>query len=155
MTEPILKSAPLLPPTAAFAAGIAAASWWPVPPVALLGAGAGVLLPALLVARRMPQVALALVLAGATLLGALRAATPPLPDDHIARRPPATSVTVEARLDQEPVRWAPDRTRLLLEVLAVQAGLERLPASGRVQLTVYGEIATPLGELCRPSLSAW
>ncbi|HEY7041413.1 MAG TPA: DNA internalization-related competence protein ComEC/Rec2 [Methylomirabilota bacterium] len=146
MTEPILKAAPLLPPTAAFAAGIAAASWSPAPPAALLVAGAIVLLAALLGARRMPRAALVLVLAGAGLLGALRATPPPVPDDHIARRSPTTSVTVEARIDQEPVRWAPDRTRLLLEVLAVHAGPERLPASGRVQLTVYGEIPTPLGE---------
>jgi competence protein ComEC len=140
-----LKAAPLLPPGAAFAAGIAAAPWLPAP--AVLFAGAAFLLPgALLVSRRLPRVALAFVLAGAALLGALRAAPRALPDDHIARRPLATSAMVEARLAQEPVRWAPDRTRLLLDVLAVHAGPERQPASGRVQLTVYGELSTPLGE---------
>jgi competence protein ComEC len=145
VSERWLEAAPLLPPGAAFAAGIAAAPWLPAPAVLFAGA-AGLLPAALLVSRRLPRVALALVLAGATLLGALRAAPPALPDDHIARRSLATSVIVEARLAQEPVRWAPGRTRLLLDVLAVHAGPERQPASGRVQLTVYGELATPLGE---------
>jgi len=142
----VLTAAPLLPPTVALGAGIAAASWRDVPPVALLAAGALALIAALLAARRMPRVALALVLSGIAVLGALRATPVPLADDHIARRPPATSVTVEARLAEEPVRWTPDRTRLLLDVLALHAGPERLPVSGRVQITVYGEIAAPLGE---------
>ena len=146
MSEQSLRAAPLLPPTAAFAAGSVAASWWPAPSAALLGAGAAVLLAAVLAARRMPRVALALVLGGWAVLGAMRAAPPPLPDDHIARRSPTTSVTVEAKLAQEPTRWAPDRTRLLLDILAVHVGPERLPASGRVQVTVYGELTTPLGE---------
>src|SRR5437667_10434243 len=38
-----------------------------------------------------------------------------------------------------------DRTRLLLEVEAYQDGLDRRPASGRVQLTIYGETES-LGE---------
>jgi competence protein ComEC len=146
VTERTLTAAPLLPPTAALAAGIAAASWCAAPPAFLLAAGTLTLLAAALAARRMPRVALTLVLSGIALLGALRAAPAPLADDDIARRPPATVITVEARLAQEPVRWTPDRTRLVLDVLAVHAGPERLPTSGRVQVTVYGEMAAPLGE---------
>jgi competence protein ComEC len=146
VTERIWISAPLLPPTGAFAAGIAVASWYALPPAHLLAAGALALLASSLLARRMPRLALTLALAGIAALGALRAVPAPLADDHLARRSPATSVTVEARLGQEPARWAPDRTRLLLDVVAVHAGPERLPASGRVQVTVYGEVATALGE---------
>jgi competence protein ComEC len=146
VTERTLQAAPLLPPAAAFAVGIAAASWLSLSSVVLTVAAAGLLLAALLASQRAPRVALGLLLAGAAVLGALRAAPPVLPDDHLARRPPTTPVTVEARLAQEPVRWAPDRTRLLCDVLGVHAGPERLPASGRVQITVYGELATPLGE---------
>ena len=146
MIERRLDAAPLLPPAAAFAAGIAGASWLPVPGPALIVASAALLLGALLVTGRWPRVALLLVLAGVTALGALRAAPSPLPADHVARRALDTPLAIEARLDQEPVRWTPDRTRLLLEVEAVHAGPERLPASGRVQLTVYGELAAPLGE---------
>jgi len=146
VTDPARQAAPLLAPAAAFASGLAVAPWLPAPSPVLIAASAGLLLAALSVSRRIPQVATALMLAGVVALGALRGASPPVPDDHIARYPLRTSVTVEARLAQEPVGWASDRVRLLLEVLAVHAGPERLPASGRVQLTVYGELAMRLGE---------
>jgi competence protein ComEC len=145
VSEVGLRAAPLLLPAAALAAGVALAPWLPSP-AGLLAGAAGLLVTALLTSRSAPWVALALVLAGIALLGALRAAPAPLPDEHIARHLPSASVTVEARLAQEPVRGAPDRTRLLLDVLAVHAGPERLPSSGRVQITVYGELAQPLGE---------
>ena len=146
MTERWLAAAPLLPPTAVFAAGIAAAAWVTLPSPALLAAGAVLLLAALATAARWPRVALALVLAGVTVLGALRAASPPLPDDHVAHRGLGGAVALEGRLAQEPVRWAPDRTRLLLDVEATHLGPERLPAVGLVQLTIYGDLAAPLGE---------
>src|SRR4029077_9355232 len=38
-----------------------------------------------------------------------------------------------------------DRVRLLLDAEAIHLGPERLPASGLVQLTVYGEPGAPLG----------
>ena len=88
------------------------------------------------------------------LLGALRAAGSPLPADHLARRALAGTLTLEGRLAEEPVRWTPDRTRLLLDVDALHAGPERLPAAGRVQLTVYGELALPLGEAQRVLVDA-
>lgn len=146
MTERWLAAAPLLPPTAVFAAGIAAAAWVTLPSPVLLAAGAVLLLAALATAARWPRVALALVLAGVTVLGALRAASPPLPDDHVAHRGLGGAVVLEGRLAQEPVRWAPDRARLLLDVEATHLGPERLAAVGLVQLTIYGDLAAPLGE---------
>ncbi|HYM67684.1 MAG TPA: hypothetical protein VEW68_10360, partial [Patescibacteria group bacterium] len=80
MTERWLAAAPLLPPAASFAAGIAAASWVTLPSPVLLATGAGLLLAALATAARWRPLALALVLAGVATLGALRAASPPLPD---------------------------------------------------------------------------
>jgi len=142
-----LEAAPLLPPAVAFAAGIAAAAWYEnTPPRLLIAAGAMLLVAALLLSARRPRVALTMALAAIALCGALRTAPAPLPLDHLARRALDARVTLEARLDQEPVRWALDRTRLLVEVDALHLGPERLPASGRVQLTVYGEPTAPLGE---------
>ncbi len=146
MTDRPLDAAPLLLPAAAFASGIAGASWLAVPTPVLIGGGAVFLLGALLLSARRPGPAAALVLAALIVLGALRAAPPVLPADHIARRPPDAPLTLEARLAQEPVRWAPDRTRLVLDAEAVHAGPERLPTAGRVQLTIYGPLETPLGE---------
>src|SRR5713101_3774861 len=40
-----------------------------------------------------------------------------------------------------PVRWAPDRTRLILDVDGFFDGPDRRPASGRLQVTLYGETA--------------
>ena len=146
MIERRLESAPLLPPAAAFTAGIAGAAWLPLATPRLLVAATGVLLIAALASRRHPRAALVLVLAGVTLLGALRVAGSPLPADHLARRALVGTLALEGRLLEEPVRWTPDRTRLLLDVAALHAGPERLPAAGHVQLTVYGELALPLGE---------
>jgi competence protein ComEC len=149
-----LETAPLLPPAAAFTAGIAAAAWLPLPAPRLLAAAAAVLLIAALASRRYPRAALVLVLVGVALLGALRVAGSPLPADHLARRTLDGTLALEGRLAEEPVRWTPDRTRLLLEVDAVHAGPERQPAAGRVQLTVYGELALPLGETQRVLVDA-
>ncbi|HET8530519.1 MAG TPA: DNA internalization-related competence protein ComEC/Rec2 [Methylomirabilota bacterium] len=146
MTERWLVAAPLLPPAAAFASGIAAAAWVTLPSPALLATGAMLLLAALATAARWHRLASALVLAGLAVLGVLRAASPPLPDDHVAQRDVEGAVVLEGRLAQEPVRWAPDRARLILDVEATHLGPERLPAVGLVQLTIYGDLATPLGE---------
>jgi competence protein ComEC len=146
VTERRLAAAPLLPPAAAFAAGIAAASWLALPSPALLATGATLLLVAPAVAVRRPRPALVLILAGVAVLGALRAASPPLPDDHVAHRGFEGAVVLEGRLAQEPVRWAPDRARLLLDVEATHLGPERLPMVGLVQLTIYGDLTEPLGE---------
>ena len=154
MIERRLDAAPLLPPAAAFAAGIAAGAWLSVPTPRLLTAGAIVLLAAAIVGRRCPRAALALVLAGVGVLGALRGTGPDVPADHLARRALEPSVAIEGRLAEEPVRWTPDRTRLLLDVDALHAGRERRPVAGRVQLTVYGELGAPLGESQRVLVDA-
>ncbi len=154
MIERRLETAPLLPPAAAFTAGVAAGAWLPLPVPGLLAAATAALLIAALASRRHPRAALVLVLAGVALLGALRVAGPRLPADHLARRALDGTVSIEGRLGEEPVRWTPDRTRLLLDVAAVHAGPERRPAVGRVQLTVYGELALPLGETQRVLVDA-
>lgn len=144
MSERRLDASPLLPPTGAFAAGIAAAAWLDVPIAGLLAAAAIVLLTAGALASRSPRAALALLLAGAAPLGAARAAGPVVPADHLVRQAPGTAI--EGRLAAEPLRYAPDRSRLLLDVDTLHAGPERRVVSGRVQLTVHGELAAPLGE---------
>ncbi|HEY7654388.1 MAG TPA: DNA internalization-related competence protein ComEC/Rec2 [Methylomirabilota bacterium] len=146
MTDRPLAAAPLLLPAAAFASGIAGASWLAVPTPFLIGGGAVLLLAGLLLGPRRPGAASALVLTAMAVLGALRAAPPLLPADHIARRSLDAPVALEARLAQEPMKWTPDRTRLVLDAEAVHAGPERRPTEGRIQLTIYGQLETPLGE---------
>ena len=153
MTEPQLEAAPLLLPAAAFTAGIAGAAWLPIPAPVLIVAAAALLIAAL-ASHRHSRAALVLVLAGVVLLGALRMAGPRLPSDHLARRALDGTLSIEGRLADEPVRWTADRARLLLDVDAVHAGPERLPAAGRVQLTAYGELVLPLAETQRVLVEA-
>ncbi|HSE92873.1 MAG TPA: DNA internalization-related competence protein ComEC/Rec2, partial [Methylomirabilota bacterium] len=125
--------APLVPPALAFAAGIALApvlapqTAWPL----LIGALAwGTSL--VILERAAP--ATAFLLAGIVATGALRAAPlPPAPDDVVHLVLPR-GAHVEGRLAAQPVRFAPDRARLLLEVERVDAETR----SGRVPLTAYG-----------------
>ena len=144
--------APLLPLAAAFALGIYSSSWAMMPTPWLLGVG-GLLLAVATIAlalggERVATVAL-LVLAAA--LGALRAASDPLPADHIARVALRPLVRVEGRLTEEPVRWTVDRTRLLIDVDGLRDGPDLLPVSGRLQVTLYGETAA-VGEGQRVAL---
>jgi competence protein ComEC len=154
VTERRLDAAPLLPPALAFAAGIGAGAWLSFPAPYLLAAAGLMLLAAAVAIRPCPRAALALVLAAVGLLGLLRAAGPGVPAEHLARRAPEPSISLEGRLAEEPVRLAPDRTRILLEVDALHAGAERRPATGRVQLTIYGELPAPLGEAQRVLVDA-
>src|SRR5205807_987022 len=54
-------------------------------------------------------------------------------------------VTIEGRIASEPIRWAPDRLRLIIDIDAYQDGPDRRPATGLAQLAIRGE-APPLGE---------
>jgi len=148
--------APLLPLSAAFALGIVAAPWSAAAPGRLLVAG-GLLLglgacAAALGRYRPCEAATTVALLAVTfVLGALRGATEPLPADHIARAELAPLVRVEGRLADEPIRWAPDRTRLSLDVDGYFDKNDRRPASGRLQVTLYGE-TVPVGEGQRVSV---
>jgi len=144
--------APLLPLAAAFALGIYASSWAATPTSWLLCAG-GLLLTGAAVALALgaERVATAGLLALAAALGALRAASDPLPADHIARAALGPLVSVEGRLAEEPVRWAADRTRLLIDVDGLRDGLDLRPVSGRLQVSLYGEAAA-VGEGQRVAL---
>src|SRR5882724_9135232 len=144
--------APLLPLAAAFALGIYASSWTATPTSWLLGAG-GLLLGGAAVALALggERVATVGLLALAVTLGALRAASDPLPADHIARAALGPLVSVEGRLAEEPVRWAVDRTRLLIDVDGLRDGLDLRPVSGRLQVSLYGETAA-VGEGQRVAL---
>lgn len=125
---------PLLPAALAFAAGMATASWVGEAPAwraAALATAAGA---AFLLLRLSAAGALALLVAIAA-LGVLRATPPPLPAGHVTRLSLPARARVEGRLAGEPVRWARDRTRLLLDVERV----DETPRHGRVQATLYGE----------------
>jgi competence protein ComEC len=140
-----LESAPLLPLGAAFAVGIVIASWRSVAPLALLALAAALLLGAALsLCLARDRLTLTVLLASLIALGALRSASI-LPPDHLALQVLGATVTLEGRLAEEPVRFTPDRTRLLLDTEAYLDGADRRPATGRVQLTIYGE-TEPLGE---------
>ena len=134
--------APLLPLSAALALGILFSAWaaaalaW-----LLLAGGLLVAVGACALALGRDGAAAAVLLSLGVVLGALRGATDPLPADHIARVALAPVAHVEGRLAEEPVRWAPDRTRLTLDVDGLLDGDDRRPASGRLQVTLYGETA--------------
>ena len=144
--------APLVPLALALALGISASVWVTAPAWWLLGGG-GCLLVAIAsaLALRWHGVATAGLLALAAVLGALRAMSDPLPADHIARVALQPLVSVEGRLAEEPVRWAVDRTRLLVDVDGLRDGLDLRPVSGRLQVTLYGDMAS-VGEGQRVAL---
>jgi len=153
--------APLLPLSAALALGIVLAAWATSAPGWLLAAG-GLLLAVGACATAFgpdgtcESAATAVLLALAVVLGALRGATEQLPADHIARAKLASVVNVpvvkvEGRLAEEPVRWASGRTRLILDVDGFFDEADRRPASGRLQVTLYGETAA-VGEGQRVSV---
>jgi competence protein ComEC len=131
---------PAVPVALAFASGIAIAPWtradvaWTAWLASLASAGA------LLLAGRTASAA-ALLLTGVVGVGILRGIEPPLPQDHVARLELPRIARVDGRLAAEPVRWAPDRLRLLIDVERV----DDVPRSGRVQATVYG-VPPPLAE---------
>jgi competence protein ComEC len=62
-----------------------------------------------------------------------------LPFDHLNRLALPSPVSLEGILVEEPVRWAPGRTRLVLAASQVREGSERSAVQGLVQLTLYGE----------------
>lgn len=149
-----IARAPLLPLAAALALGIAVAPSLRTSPLGLVGSGAALLVSAAAWhAAGKDRLATIVLLGAFAVIGALRAASPVPPADHIARRTLPSPVTVEARLVSDPVRWAPDRARLLLDVDSYLDGPDPRPARGRVQLTVHGE-TVPLGEGQRIAISA-
>src|SRR5437762_11808601 len=132
------RTLPLAPVAIAFAFGVGIAPWvradlaWTTCLAALASAGA------LLLAGRTSRAA-ALLLAGVAAVGALRGIEAPLPLDHVARLALPRTARVDGRLAAEPVQWAPDRLRLLIDAERVDG----LPRTGRIQATVYG-VTPPL-----------
>jgi competence protein ComEC len=124
---------PLVPIAVAFAAGIGAtavlpaALWW-----ALWLAAVGAVV--ILLGLDRPIGAAMAVFASVLAIGALRAAAPPLPANDVARLSLPREARLDGRITAEPVRLAPERLRVLLDVSAVDGA----PRTGRVQLTIYG-----------------
>ena len=138
--------APLLPIAAALALGIALAPWLAIAPLTLMASGAALAVSvAAALAGRREGLALLALLGGAGVIGALAQSAPVIPADHIARRALPAPVAIEGRLVSEPVRWTPERARLLVDIEAYHDGADRRLATGRVQLTVFGE-TVPLAE---------
>lgn len=125
--------APLAPLAIAFAAGIAAAPWVATTAAWVAGVAALVWGTSLVSLGRLGW-ASAFLLAGVAAAGVLRATPLPPPADHVARLALPVAARLEGRLAREPVRFAPERTRLLVDAERV----DDRPASGRVQVTVYG-----------------
>ncbi len=136
-----LAAAPLLPLATAFAAGIlaGASAWAPATWVSCAAAGALLGAAGLALVAGWARAATALLLVAVAALGALRAAGSPLAADHVARLALPARVALEGRLAAEPVRWAPGRARVLLEVSGHERHGEWRPASGLVSLTFYSD----------------
>src|SRR5215475_1741293 len=125
--------APLVPLASAFTIGIATSAWIIAPAWWLLCAGGLLLgLTVLALALRLAPLATSGLVALAMLLGAARGVSDPLPPDHIARVAFGPAVSVEGRLVEDPVRWTPDRTRLLLDLDGLRDGIGRASCRERV-----------------------
>ena len=132
----IWRSLPLVPPAVAFAVGVALEPWLPGPAAWTLWLLAmGIAALALSISnRRSAALATTGLLVGAAALGALRAATAPLPWEHLAQLPLPRDAKVSGRLVGEPTRWSADRARLIVDVESV----DETPRTGRVQIAAYG-----------------
>lgn len=128
-----LERAPLAPLAIAFAIGIAAAPVIAPVPLWTVWFGALITGGGLLTLGQARGAAVALLVA-VVALGALRGSEEPLPANHVARLGLPRIARVEGRLVTEPTRWAPDRTRLLIEAERADGA----PVSGRIDATVYG-----------------
>jgi competence protein ComEC len=146
--------APLLPLAAALAGGIALAPCLGIAPLALIATGAALAaFGAVALAARAPRLSAIALLAAFAAVGAGHHASQTVAGDHVARRALATPVTIEGRLAAEPVRWSADRSRLVIDVDGYRDGVDRRPASGRIQLAIFGE-SPPLGEAQRITVEA-
>jgi len=131
---------PLAPLAVAFAVGVAASGWVRVSVAAVVLAVTLVWGASLLVLGRLAP-ATGCLLAGLAAVGAIRASPWPLASDHIGRLDVPAVVQVTGRLAAEPVVFAAERTRVVLDVERV--GDE--PRTGRLPVTLYG-VAPPLTE---------
>ncbi len=135
-----LEGMPLVPMAAAFALGLAVAIWVrPIPPALWLLGGLSALATAALLFAGWEGAAAAALFVTVAAVGLVRAAPPIPPADHVSRLPLVAPVRVEARLGAEPIHWAPDRTRLLLEAEGIREGSDRRSVQGALQVTLYGE----------------
>ena len=139
---------PLVPLALAFGTGIAGGMVLPVSAAWTLWTSALVGVVGLLVLDHARWAWIPLLI-GVAALGAARAADWPAPADHVVRLGLPRQAQVAGRVVREPTRYAPDRTRLLLDVEHVDG--ER--RSGRLQVTIYG-MAPPLVEGQRVSVNA-
>ncbi|HUF93306.1 MAG TPA: ComEC family competence protein, partial [Candidatus Limnocylindria bacterium] len=127
-------AAPIAPVAVTFAAGIALVPWtapacaWTVWALAL---AAGT---ALVAGGRAPTVAAGCVLVAVAATATLRATPRPPAPTHVVHLGLPRAARVEGRLASAPTRWAPERTRLVVDVDRVDGQ----PRTGRIQIAVYG-----------------
>jgi competence protein ComEC len=125
---------PIAPVAATFAAGIAVVPWTPPAYAWTVWACALAAATTLVVGRWAPTAAVGCLLVAVAATAALRAAPrPPAPTDVVHLALPR-SARVEGRLVASPTHWAPERTRLVVDLDRVDGE----PRTGRVQIAVYG-----------------
>ncbi len=141
-----VAAAPLVPLALSWALGIAAGAWLRLPAPWLIATAAALLAgSAVCLAFGRAIVATGALLLGLAVMALLRTHPHPLPPDSVASLAPGSEVNLEGTLAEEPVVWAPDRARLLLDVDLVQEEARR-PVTGRILLTIYGGLPERLGE---------
>ena len=135
-----LKRTPLAPVAAAFATGIATVS---IGVLEVFLAAWLIAMAACLVLLILGRTAAATaaLLVGVVATGGLHGTASSLPADHVGTLALPQTLRIEGRLAAEPRRWAPDRTRLLLDT--ERAGGE--PRVGIIQVMAYG-VLPPLTE---------
>jgi competence protein ComEC len=129
---------PLAPPAVAFALGVAVADRTPGLMV-WVGWGICLALTGALLLLGYERAAAVTLIAAVLGLGILRGAAPMLPPHHLAPRALPARARLEGRLAAEPIRWAPDRTRILLDAETLIDDGARRPVTGLVQIALYGE----------------
>jgi competence protein ComEC len=125
---------PVGPLAVTFAAGIAIVPWAAPAYAWAVWAGALAAGTALVAGRWAPAAAVGCVLVAVAATATLRAAPRAPAPAHVVHLPLPRSARVEGRLAAAPTRWAPERTRLVIDVERVDGEAR----TGRVQIAVYG-----------------
>lgn len=130
----------MAPVAIAFAAGIAMAPWTPPAYAWTVWASALAAATTLIASRRALGGAIGCLLIAVAATATLRAASLPRQPTHVVHLTLPRSARLEGRVAAPPMRWAPERTRLLVDLDRVDGEMR----TGRVQVAVYGPLPAVL-----------
>ena len=130
----------MAPMAIAFAAGIAVVPWTPPAYAWTIWAAALAAATTLVIGRRALATAIACLLIAVGATAALRAAPRPRAATDVVHLTLPRTARVEGRVAVPPTRWAPERTRLLVDLDRIDGAR----CTGRIQIAVYGPVPAVL-----------